>query len=155
MTDEALAWMPHKGPMMLIAGIDEMAEDHVRCHAKDHTGPAYPLRCGDTVPGIALVELGAQAAAAHASMHGVGGVHTGLLLALRKVEVHVVDASTLPAPLDISATRVGADGGGAQYSFTVHTAGPVTDHPTSHPASYPVGKPIVSGEAVLSMRGTS
>ncbi|MEL7088565.1 MAG: phosphotransferase, partial [Planctomycetota bacterium] len=73
--------MPHKGPMQLIGAITHMDDNTIHAEPTDHTAPDFPLRIDGKLYTSALVELGAQAAAAHASIHGVGGAHAGLVLA--------------------------------------------------------------------------
>ncbi|MEM9737389.1 MAG: hypothetical protein AAF908_12420 [Pseudomonadota bacterium] len=134
MTDAALTRMPHKGRMLLLASVEALTEREIRCRAKDHRGVDYPLRLDGVLHPIALVELGAQAAAAHASIHGVGGAHAGLLLALKDVRVHREDEPR--APLMVQATRLGDGPGGAQYSFEIWKEDGM----------------ILTGEALLAMR---
>lgn len=135
MTAEALARMPHKGPMLLIAEIVETTDDRIVARARDHRNPAHPLRIDGTLHAPALVELGAQAAAAHASLHGIGGAHTGLLLALREAEVLRHDPDAASGPFTVTAERLAADASGARYRFRVSDG--ATDH--------------LRGEALMSM----
>lgn len=133
MTDELLERMPQKGPMLLIERIVEIDTDRIRCRARDHGAADYPLRIDGILEPASLVELGAQAAAAHASAHGMGQRHAGLLLALRDVEI-LRDAG--PGPLEVRAERLFFDEGGARYRFAVG----------------PEAAPVVSGEATMQMR---
>ena len=73
MTDleTALARMPHRGAMRLIAGIVTADERAITCHTTDHRDPTYPLRLDGVLHTATLTELGAQAAAAHASLRVV------------------------------------------------------------------------------------
>ena len=106
---------------------DERLEGYLRV--------AFPLRTDGRLHAVALVEIGAQAAAAHASLHGIGTRHVGLLLALRSVEPGTAPDS-LPAPLTAEAARLGSGPEGARYRFRVHGQ----------------GRTVVSGEATLSFR---
>ena len=71
--EAALARMPQKGAMQLLERILDLDKTTIRCLARDHRAADYPLRIEGRLMGASLVELGAQAAAAHASLHGVGG----------------------------------------------------------------------------------
>ena len=118
MTGDALSRMPHKGAMLLLASVEAMDAETIRCKARNHCGADYPLRVEGDLMTLSLVELGAQAAAAHASMHGIGGAHTGLLLSLRKVTAKTLTVADSP-PLTVEATRVTSGPMGACYTFRV------------------------------------
>lgn len=134
MLEEARARMPHKGPMQLIRAITHMDDDTIRAEPINHAAPDFPLRLGGKLFASALVELGAQAAAAHASIHGVGGAHAGLVLAISNVTLHTQEAPD--TPLKIQANRVAGLDQSARYTFQVTTQ----------------GKPLAEGELLLSMR---
>lgn len=87
MLREALERMPHSGRMQLIGEILCADEREIRCLAGDHRDPTYPLRLGGRLYSCTLVELGAQAAAAHTSLFGIGAAHTGLVLSLTGVVI--------------------------------------------------------------------
>ncbi len=87
MLHEALKRMPHSGPMRLIEEIVSADAIEILCIARDHRAQSYPLRLDGELHACVLVELGAQAAAAHTSLSGIGGAHTGLVLAFSNVEV--------------------------------------------------------------------
>lgn len=124
----ALARMPHRGPMLLIERVLEADETTIRCQARDHREPAYPLRIDGKLPMLALVELGAQAAAAHASLFGVGGAHAGVLLSLEGVSAAISDADAVAGPLIATAERLHADPDGARYAFCLwHKSEPVLE----------------------------
>ncbi|MEM7505726.1 MAG: hydroxymyristoyl-ACP dehydratase [Pseudomonadota bacterium] len=135
-TEDALARMPHKGTMLLIERVERMEAGRISCLARDHCTPDYPLRVGSRLMSVALVELGAQAAAAHASVHGIAGAHTGLLLSLRGVEVLLAEADGIAAPLAIEAGRIETTEAGAHYRFTIEGE----------------GRKMLKGEAMLSMQ---
>ncbi len=135
--DAALARMPHEGAMLLLARVLEAGPEGLTAEARDHRGADYPLRRRGRLPTLALAELGAQAAAAHASLHGIGGAHVGLLLALRDLAAAAPEADALPAPLRVRAEALDRTGGGARYRFRVETA---------------AGADVLSGEALLAIR---
>lgn len=134
MLAEALARMPHGGAMRLIAAIEDADEARILCRATDHESPDYPLRLDGILYAAALVELGAQAAAAHASVFGMGTAHAGLVLAIGGLELHC-DRVEDAAPLRMAAERLRQLDGSAAYRFAV-TQG---------------AAPLVIGEILLSM----
>lgn len=133
---DAIARMPHKDVMCLIEEVLNADEASIRCRAKDHRHIDYPLRIGGQLMNVSLVELGAQAAAVHASLYGIGGHHAGLLLALHDVEVRRPDVGLTDAPLETTAERLHFDATGALYRFAV----------------YDRKAEVVSGDAMLMIR---
>ncbi len=128
--------MPQKGAMRLIDEILEVGEDAIRCAVRDHTAPDYPLRINGRLYAVSLVELGAQAAAAHASLFGIGGHHAGLLLALSGISVGQSAEIDATSPLEARARRLDFDDGGARYRFEVLADGAV----------------LIEGQAMLKMQ---
>ncbi len=131
---EALARMPHAGPMRLIAAIEAADEDRIRARATEHAAMDYPLRLDGVLYAAALVELGAQAAAVHASVFGMGAAHTGLVLAIGDLVLHR-DRIETSAPLRITAERLDQLDSAAAYRLAV-TQGHA---------------PVVTGEILLSI----
>lgn len=133
--DQAFARMPHAGAMRLIAEILAADPDRVHCRATDHGAPTYPLRIDGVLHAAALVEIGAQAAAVHASLHAIGGAHSGLVLALGNVAL-ARDIVGATGRLEARAERIAAHGDAASYRFSVEDR----------------DGPIVTGDLLLSMR---
>ncbi|MDA1189914.1 MAG: hypothetical protein O2854_09620, partial [Chloroflexi bacterium] len=95
-------------------------EGSIICRATDHTEPTYPLRIGGRLHAISLIELGAQASAAHASLYGFAGHHhAGLLIALNNVEIRRHNSELFDTPLTVRAKRLHFDSGSARYCFAV------------------------------------
>jgi predicted hotdog family 3-hydroxylacyl-ACP dehydratase len=118
MLADALARMPHAGAMRLIAAIEHADATGIRALATDHSAAGHPLRLDGVLHAAALVELGAQAAAAHASLFGMDAAHTGLVLAIGDLALHrdrVEDAE----PLRMTAERVHQLDTAAAYRFSV------------------------------------
>lgn len=115
----ALDRMPQKGAMLLLERVVALDETTIRCLARDHRGPGYPLRIDGRLMGVSLIELGAQAAAAHASLHGIGGPHAGLLLALYNVEIRLADGDAAVGLFTAEAERIYFDEGVARYRFSI------------------------------------
>ena len=132
---EGLDRMPQKGAMLLIERIVSTDELTIDCVACDHTQDDYPLRMNGHLFPVSLVEIGAQAAAAHASFFGIGGHHKGLLLALHGVEIADGAVHENGDRLHARATQLHFDETGARYSFEI-TAG---------------GHLVLSGQAMLKM----
>jgi predicted hotdog family 3-hydroxylacyl-ACP dehydratase len=115
---EAFKRMPHAGPMRLIDQVVSADAVEILCIAQDHSMASYPLRFDGVLHPCALVELGAQAAAAHTSLFGSGEAHTGLVLALQSVEVFV-DRISDDAPLTVRAKQCQTLDDAARYQFEV------------------------------------
>ena len=135
MLDEALRRMPHAGPMRLIEAVLSADPERVRCRASDHRGEDYPLRIDGVLHGAVLVELGAQAAAVHASLHAIGAAHAGLVLAFGNIDVRR-DTVGHQGRLVATAERRALQDDSASYRFEVADEGGT----------------IVTGELLLSMR---
>lgn len=118
MLAEALARLPHAGGMRLIAEVEHADRMCIGCQATDHSELEYSLRVDGVLYAAALVELGAQAAAAHASVFGIGAAHAGLVVALSNVELRCVEIDN-PARLRVQAERLEQIEGAATYRFTV------------------------------------
>lgn len=129
--------MPHKGAMRLIESISSVTEQEIHCIAASHIEATYPLRIDGTLFSASLVELGAQAAAAHASLFGIKGNHTGLLISLQNIEIFRSIVTTCPKPLDVTAEQLHFDVNGSLYKFKVAGG----------------EKVFVTGRAALKMQG--
>ena len=118
MLADALARMPHSGAMRLITAIEHADATCIRCRATDHASPDYPLRLDGVLHAAALVELGAQAAAAHASLFGMEAAHTGLVLAIGGLALHCCRVEGAE-PLRMTAERMHRQSTAAAYRFAV------------------------------------
>lgn len=134
----ALERMPHKGAMRLIESILSATEQKIHCIATSHIEATYPLRIDGTLFSANLVELGAQAAAAHASLFGIKGNHTGLLIGLQNIEICIPIVTKHPEPLKVSAQQLHFDTNGSLYNFKV---------------SGEDGAIFITGRAALKMHG--
>ncbi len=137
--DRALDRMPHKGAMRLIERIVSADEAQIHCIGINHAVGNYPLRLDGRLFSVALVELGAQAAAAHASLFDIKGSHTGLLIALQNVEVLRHEVEKNSENLEIFANQLHFDANGAIYGFRVSD-----EHGD-----------LVKGRAILKMKGAA
>lgn len=130
-----MARMPHRGAMRLIDQIVSAKTDRILCIARAHDAPDYPLRLGGVLHCATLVELGAQAAAAHASLFDVGAAHMGVILSLSNVTIHrdVIDTAN---HIQVTADRLHTLNAASTYGFEVAAAGEI----------------LVMGEVLLSIR---
>ncbi len=118
MLRDALARMPHSGPMRLIDDVVSADEDGILCIATDHQAASYPLRIDGILHGCVLMELGAQAAAAHASLFGMSGAHTGLVLSFGNVEIRR-DRVETKRQLTVRAWQLQSLDNASSYGFEV------------------------------------
>lgn len=117
--EQALCQMPHSGPMRLIRRIVSADQTSIHCVAVDHNYAGFPLQLDGVLHTVTLVELGAQAAAAHASLFETRGNHTGLLVALQNIELAQQKFECIPDPLLIFATQLHFDTNGSIYRFRI------------------------------------
>jgi predicted hotdog family 3-hydroxylacyl-ACP dehydratase len=129
--------MPHKGAMRLLESITSASELEIHCIAVLHVAKTYPLRIDGTLFSTSLVELGAQAAAAHASLFGIKGNHTGLLIGLQNIEIFRSSVTGYTKPLEVTAQQLHFDTNGSLYKFKVSGGDEV----------------FVTGRATLKMQG--
>ena len=137
--EDALERMPHKGAMLLIERIEAIDATSIFCIASDHRAPDYPLRIAGRLSPASLVELGAQAAAAHASLHGIGDAHIGMVLALSRIELSRIVEIDASERMRIEAKQMQNATDGARYGFRVSLS----------------GNPVVEGEATLQIAAVS
>lgn len=112
--------MPHTGKMQLIEEIGEITGQTIRCRSTGHVNAGYPLRVKGLLYTAALIELGAQAAAAHASIQAMGGAHSGLVLSIS--DVLILAPRVEDAELETVAVLTETMDGAAQYTFAVSGA---------------------------------
>lgn len=137
--EDALARMPHRGAMRLIEAIGDVDATAITCRARPHDAADFPLRLDGHLDPAALTELGAQAAAAHASLYGMGAAHTGLVMSMSRIDIKR-DCVPNGGKLMISAQRISALEAAASYRFTIGIIGLDAER-----------EEILSGEVLLSM----
>lgn len=115
--------IPHAGSMCLLAEVVAWDREGITCLATSHRDPENPLRRDDQLAAVCGAEYAAQAMAVHGALLSGGAAGAGFLAALRGVELHQPRLDNQPSPLTIHASRLGGDGMGFIYSFTLH-AGP-------------------------------
>ncbi len=95
------ALLPHRPPMRLVEGVTGFVEDGVRCRVV--VPPDCPLARGGPAPGLALVEMAAQAAAVHGALTAPGGdasARPGAIVGLPEVELR---CTSFPAGVPFEA----------------------------------------------------
>ena len=106
--------------MRLIDQIVSADKTTIHCRAAPHFARNYPLRIEGTLFTATLVELGAQASAAHTSLFNIQENHTGLLIALSNVKMLCHEVGQTQSNLDVYASQLHFDANGAIYEFRIH-----------------------------------
>jgi predicted hotdog family 3-hydroxylacyl-ACP dehydratase len=112
--------IPHAGGMCLLERIVEWDDERIVCSTMSHCDPANPLRLGDRLAAVHLVEYGAQAMAVHGGLLAEregGRAAPGMLVSIRDLQLEINRLDGHSAPLTIAATKLVADGSGWMYSF--------------------------------------
>ncbi|MGN7726907.1 phosphotransferase [Luteimonas sp. 22616] len=124
--DEILAIVPHQGAMCLWDEVVEWDGRSIRLRADNHRDDTHPLRSGDRLRAIHLCEYGAQAMAVHGGLRAReagGAAKSGMLVALRGVQLHVARIDDLPGALECEAEVLVEAEASQQYGFRIHHAG--------------------------------
>lgn len=116
-----LSHLPHQGAMNLLDRIVAWDATSIRACATSHRADANPLRRGGVLPIAAGIEYGAQAAAAHGALVGMGGA--GLLASVRSVRFHAARLDDRQAELDVVAEQLGGGDAGVLYRFALFATG--------------------------------
>lgn len=115
--------VPHAGSMCLWDELlaAEPAEVHVR--TQSHRAADNPLRAGERLAALHLIEYGAQAMAVHGgwlARHEGGAAQAGVLAAVRDLQLQVQRIDDLAAALECRAQRMVANAGGWMYGFRLY-----------------------------------
>lgn len=121
------ALIPHAGAMRLIDEVEAVSENAIRCSSQSHLLADNPLRSGGRLPASAAIEYAAQAAAIHGALvlSGGGAARRAFLAVASNVSWTADWLDGGQGVLTVEATRLAADGSGAQYAFRV-SAGDVS-----------------------------
>jgi predicted hotdog family 3-hydroxylacyl-ACP dehydratase len=111
--------VPHAGAMCLLHEVLQADAHSIRVRAISHRDPANPLREGGVLPALCGVEYAAQAMAVHGSIHNKNKVRSGVLAALRDVELAVERLDDIAADLVIEAHCLLNESGRLLYRFEV------------------------------------
>ncbi|AVQ08694.1 TPA: phosphotransferase [Xanthomonas vasicola pv. zeae] len=125
--DAIATLIPHQGSMCLWEEVIEWDEQRIVLRSHAHRSDAHPLRSNGRLRALHLCEYGAQAMAVHGGLLGRASgkpvrasgkpVRTGMLVALRGVELHVRYLETLPGAIDCEAQLLMQGEDSQQYSF--------------------------------------
>ena len=118
---EIAALIPHAGAMCLLDAVRFWNDTTIVCTASSHRDPANPLAAGGRLDTVCGIEYAAQAMAVHGGLTAIAGTSpaAGYLASVRDVVRHAPRLDTLPVDLEITATKLGGDGAGALYAFTL------------------------------------
>lgn len=114
--------VPQGGRMCLLDRVIGWSAREIQCAARSHRDADNPLRRGDTLSAVHLVEYAAQAMAAHGALGAHGRAQPGMLAALRDVHLTVASIHDIEEELIVVARRLVAQNDGSLYEFDV-TAG--------------------------------
>jgi len=111
--------VPHAGAMCLLHEVLQADADSIRARAVSHRDPANPLREGGVLPALCGVEYAAQAMAVHGSIQNKNKIRSGMLAAVRDVELAVQRLDDIAEDLVIEAHCLLNESGRFLYRFEV------------------------------------
>ena len=111
--------VPHAGAMCLLHEVLQVDAESIRVRAVSHRDPANPLREGGVLPALCGVEYAAQAMAVHGSIQNENKIRSGMLAALRDVELKVERLDDIAEDLVIEAHCLLNESGRLLYRFEV------------------------------------
>jgi predicted hotdog family 3-hydroxylacyl-ACP dehydratase len=111
--------VPHAGAMCLLHEVLQADADSIRARAVSHRDPSNPLREGGVLSALCGVEYAAQAMAVHGSLQNKNEIRSGMLAALRDVELAVERLDDIAEDLVIEAHCLLNESGRLLYRFEV------------------------------------
>ena len=115
------ARIPHTGRMCLLERVIHWDKNGIRCAAISHRDIDNPLRDSQGLSVWAAIEYAAQAAAVHGALVNLETApRTGVLAALRNVNVYCDRLDIVHTELIFSASLLHSDSAGAIYRFEAH-----------------------------------
>jgi predicted hotdog family 3-hydroxylacyl-ACP dehydratase len=114
--------VPHAGAMCLLHEVLQADADSIRVRAVSHRDPTNPLREGGMLPALCGVEYAAQAMAVHGSIQNENQIRSGMLAALRDVELAVERLDDIADDLVIEAHCLLNESGRLLYRFEVRAS---------------------------------
>ena len=116
--------IPHAGRMCLIDAVEAWDDRSIRCITRSHRDPANPLRSHGRLAALHLFEYGAQAMALHGGLlareDAQGAAATGMLAAVRDVELAIDRIDDIQETLTIVARQLLGGATGWLYEFEVN-----------------------------------
>ena len=119
---EIEALIPHKGSMCLWNEVLDWDAAGIHLRAINHMDVAHPLRSHDRLRAVQLCEYGAQAMAVHGGLRAStsgGAARSGMLVALRGVELHVARIDDLAGAIECHAKILIEGEASQQYEFRI------------------------------------
>lgn len=113
------ALIPHAGAMCLLDSVVFWDSRSIVCRATGHREANHPLACDGSVDAICGVEYAAQAMAIHGGLTAGRRPKAGYLASVRNVICHAARLDLARDDLEVAATLLATDPGGAIYSFLV------------------------------------
>lgn len=120
--EEIMQLVPHQGGMCLWDEVLAWSATDITLRAFNHRDPGHPLRSDDRLRAIHLCEYGAQAMAVHGGLRARqrgGAVVSGVLVALRDVQLHVARIDDLDGALEATAQVLAEAETSQQYAFRI------------------------------------
>ncbi len=115
--------IPHAGSMCLLDAVLHWDAEGIHAASRSHARMDNPLRGARGLHAVCLAEYGAQAMAVHGALlaraRGECQVRAGMLVSVRDLVLYIEYVDALPGHLDVHASCLHADPGGAQYGFRV------------------------------------
>ncbi len=117
------ALIPHAAAMCLLDSVRFWDATTIVCTASGRRAADHPLASVGRLDAICGIEYAAQAMAVHGGLTAVAGRRpvAGYLASVRNICWHVARLDLLPDDLEVTATRLGADGTGAVYGFLLRS----------------------------------
>jgi predicted hotdog family 3-hydroxylacyl-ACP dehydratase len=120
-SEEIAALIPHRGSMCLLDHLVSWDHQAIEAVAVDVHSQDNPLREGDVLQSIVLVEYAAQAAAIHAALTegSIGGSSAAYIGAIKSMTLHQPRVDPSDSELHCAACCVLNNANGAIYQLTV------------------------------------
>ena len=116
---EIAALIPHAGAMCLLDTVVRWDSKSITCVASNHRDAGHPLANDGRLDTICGVEYAAQAMAIHGGLTAGRRPEAGYLASVRDVVCHAERLDLADGDLEVTATLLLGDTGGAVYGFVV------------------------------------
>lgn len=106
--DELCSLIPHAFDMCLLDRVESWDDDNIVCYSSSHLLKTNPLRRGESLSSIHLLEYAAQAMAVHGGLHNKEQglqMSEGYLAALRDVKIELCELNNLQTELHIKSKK--------------------------------------------------
>ncbi|WP_101927342.1 MULTISPECIES: phosphotransferase [Luteimonas] len=121
-----MAMIPHQDAMCLWDAVVDWDAQRVQLRSTTHRDAAHPLRSDGRLRALHLCEYGAQAMAVHGGLRARdtgASPRTGMLVALRGVQLHVDRLDALTGDLVCTAEVLIESADSQQYAFRIECDG--------------------------------